>query len=546
MRIGILHSYQLSGSGSCVYVRSLGAALGRLSQAHEVHVISAEPEPKTFPEVWRAYEYRDGERRQLFRLPRKRGAFTSHVIEQPWRPIAYPRAEMDPARTPLFTDLTDAQMEEYLSGLVERVDRIVALEGIEVLHANHTGPNAVTAARIRERRGIPYIVTVHGTFFEYVVRKDRRFLPWAREGLANADVVIALNEDVTERILSVQPGIEDRIVILPVGVDLELFAPLLPGRARKRIGLVSESIAESSKNGMDERTRNSLHAAATRNVPAHEIVESVKLARSRYTPTHADLGLPERLRRIDWGRTQTVAYLGKLLVDKGVHCLLAAAPYFLTRHPNAQLLIIGNGSFREGLEMLSGAILHRNRGFVDSLDTAARQLGTPGGLPHLTAAFPRELPEPPACWLDRIVFCGYLTTAQIAQLMPLCHVSVVPSLVPEAFPLVVLEAASCGVLPIGTAAGGLRDVLGSMQRSLGTIGQHMIVRQDPEGMVRDLGEKISAALDDLGSDAVAKTVRRQCRQFAEEGFSWDSVAARLGTILGQIAQDNPRGPRTTD
>ena len=230
MRIGILHSYQLSGSGSCVYVRSLGA-LAKLP-GHEVHVISSEPEPRSFPDVYLAYGHRGGVRRELFRHERRLGAFVSHTLELDYQPIAYPRAEVDRARSPLFTELSDRQMEEYIDCLVERVDGIVEQEKLDVLHAHHMGPKAVTAARIRKRRGIPYVVTVYGTFFEYVVRRDRRFLSWAQEGLVNADVVIALNEDVKQRILAVQPGIEERIVILPVGVDLVRFAPLLAGRER--------------------------------------------------------------------------------------------------------------------------------------------------------------------------------------------------------------------------------------------------------------------------------------------------------------------------
>lgn len=535
MRIGILHSYQLSGSGSCVYVRSLGLALAKRS--HEVHVISLEPEPSRFPEVWLAYEHRDGARRELFRRTREDGGFVSHTLAAEWQPIAYPRAEVDPARSPLFTSLTDPQMKDYLDGLLERIDEIVFAEGLEVLHANHMGPKAVVAARIRRRRGIPYVVTVHGTFFEYVVSRDRRFVAWAEEGLVNADAVIALNEDVKRRILAVTPGIEDRIAIVPVGVDLERFAPLPPGRERQRAAHVCASIEETSSGGLHDETRARLHAAAGGALSGEAVARLVEEARRAYDPTRADRGAAERLRRIDWARTRTVVYLGKLLADKGIHCLLAAAPHFLTRHPEAQLLVVGSGPLREDLELLVGAIHHRNPSRIGALLGAGR----PGGgerIGDAPAAPARDLGAPPERWLDRVVFCGYLTTAQIALLLPLCTVCVVPSLVPEAFPLVVLEAASSGVLPMGTPAGGLREVLGRVQAAVGPL-PTVLVDADADRLVDELGEKVAAALDSLTDEANARAVRQKCRRFAEDGFSWDSVAGRIEAILAQL----PRAAR---
>lgn len=535
MRIGILHSYQLSGSGSCVYVRSLATALGKLPAGHEVHVISSEPEPQAFSEVRLAFAYRDGRQRELFRRHGTPGSFISHTLEQPFHPIAYPRAEMDSARSPLFTQLTDVQMAQYLDGLFEQISEIVVREKITVLHAHHMGPKAVVAARIRRRLGIPYVVTVHGTFFEYVVRRDRRFLPWAQEGLANADRVIALNEDVRQRILSVQPGLEDRIVILPVGVDLERFAPLLASRRPRRVTDVCDALEESSQGGMDDRTRAGLHDAAAEALSPDQIVEIVQQARMKYVPTQADRGLGERLRRVDWSRAQTVVYLGKLLVDKGVHCLIASAFEVLRGHPDAQVLVIGNGAFREGLELLAGALFHQNRGVIEALARVVPKVDSgASGLDHLLAWLPAELPPPPDRWLERIVFCGYLTTAQIAQMLPLCQVSVVPSLIPEAFPLVVLEAASCGVLPVGTPAGGLRHVLDEMAAVTGPLGGSILVDMNRSELVNDLAGKLSHIVDHLADPNRAKAVQARCREFAEDGFSWDSVAARIGELFEQL------------
>ena len=48
MRIGILHGYELTGSGSNEYTRYLSRALARAG--HEVHLLCREPDPERFQE----------------------------------------------------------------------------------------------------------------------------------------------------------------------------------------------------------------------------------------------------------------------------------------------------------------------------------------------------------------------------------------------------------------------------------------------------------------------------------------------------------------
>ena len=55
------------------------------------------------------------------------------------------------------------------------------------------------------------------------------------------------------------------------------------------------------------------------------------------------------LARLDPEQDILVAYVGKLIVSKGVDLLLAAWPLVLARVPRARLVVIGFGAYRDGL-----------------------------------------------------------------------------------------------------------------------------------------------------------------------------------------------------
>src|SRR5207248_6982676 len=94
----------------------------------------------------------------------------------------------------------------------------------------------------------------------------------------------------------------------------------------------------------------------------------------------------------------TVLYFGKLLYNKGIHVLFEALSQ--TR-PEGRALIVGFGDYREELERIA----------------------------------------PP-----RTLFTGLLEHRHLVHLIPLCEVTVVPSIFPEAFGMVAAEAAAGGSL----------------------------------------------------------------------------------------------------
>ena len=216
MRIGIGHLYGLSGSGSAIYVARLAETLA--SRGHYVALLCYEDHPEDYPFIDAATGGRGPDVATRFQR-RPDPALWLHRLSG-LAPVAYPRVEA-PDR-PLFTQLTDRQLESYLDDLVEQFVEMVRRHRLELLHVNHAAPLPAVAARVKRLTSVPYVVTVHGSMIEFVVNRDSRYLPLAYAGLAAANRVIVLNRDVRARTEALCPIAH--LTEIPVGVNTELFS----------------------------------------------------------------------------------------------------------------------------------------------------------------------------------------------------------------------------------------------------------------------------------------------------------------------------------
>jgi len=233
MRIGILHLYGLSGSGSAIYVSRLAETLA--SRGHYIALLCYERRPEDYGFVDVATHGRSNEVETIFRR-RSDPACWLHRLSG-LAPVAYPRIEA-PDR-PLFTQLSDEQLATYMDDLTVQIVDLVRGHRLEMLHVNHEVPLPAIAARVRKRTGTHYIVTVHGSTIEFVINHDERYRPYAHEGLAAADRVIVLNRDVWARTEALCPTA--RLTEIPVGVNTDLFRPdLSPQREAEMSALLDE------------------------------------------------------------------------------------------------------------------------------------------------------------------------------------------------------------------------------------------------------------------------------------------------------------------
>jgi glycosyltransferase involved in cell wall biosynthesis len=188
---------------------------------------------------------------------------------------------------------------------------------------------------------------------------------------------------------------------------------------------------------------------------------------------HPDPGNAGRFARFFAADEPTVLYFGKLIENKGVHVLLEAL-----RGLEARAVIVGFGDYREELEAMA----------------------PPGTL-----------------------FTGALEHRHLVHLLPLCDVSVVPSIFPEAFGMVAAEAAAAGVVPVVADHSGLGEVGAGIAAELPPDRAHLVTF--PTGDA----DALRSRLQDLLAlpDAERRQLGDAARRAVEKQWSWRRVADRL-------------------
>jgi glycosyltransferase involved in cell wall biosynthesis len=242
-------------------------------------------------------------------------------------------------------------------------------------------------------------------------------------------------------------------------------------------------------------------------------------------------------------REALVAFVGKLIVSKGVDLLLAAWPLVRASHPEARLEVAGFGAYEDGLRRLLAAL---DRGDLDDAREVARLgWGLEGGeeraLPILSA-FLADPPEGYAAMAraaaGSVVFVGRLEHSEVAAFFPRAEAMVMPSTVPEAFGMVAVEAAACGTLPVSAGHSGMLEVSRQLQPSLpGEVGDLTSFPVEPgavEGIAARLGAWLALpeAECERAREALVETVARL--------WSWEGVARGvLAAAAGELG-DLPR------
>ncbi|HEV3319737.1 MAG TPA: glycosyltransferase family 4 protein [Solirubrobacteraceae bacterium] len=492
MRILIFHGYLLDGTGSNVYNARLAAALVGLG--HEVHLLCQDRHPDEQPFVDAVGDWDSG------------GALRVRALREEVRCTVYrpdvgsllpvyvaDRYEGIEART--FAECSEAEVASYIDANVAAVREVVARAGPDLALANHLVMGPVILARAL-RGEVPYAVKVHGSALEYTVKPhSERFLGFAREGLAGARAVLVGSHHTAASLWAAlaDPTLPARTRLGPPGVDVARFHP----RDRER--------AVAGLRELTARLRSTSSACTERETSASAFARD-------------ELAAADTLERLEPTREQLVAFVGKLIVNKGVDLLLASWPLVLQSVPNARLVVVGFGADRALLERLLGALAAGDLSAAEDMALPhllafLRALDGNAHVRYLTAA--RALPE-------RVLFTGRLDHDELTDLLPVCEALVVPSTFPEAFGMVAAEAAACGVLPISAAHSGLAEVSGALAHAVPDDVAPWLSFPVDDSSVVALAERILAWLTVDGD--LRERTRAGLVATVRELWSWEGVA----------------------
>ncbi len=251
-------------------------------------------------------------------------------------------------------------------------------------------------------------------------------------------------------------------------------------------------------------------------------------ARTRLGPPGVDVELFKPLPQCASSRPSepVVAFVGKLIVNKGVDLLIAAWPLVLEQVPEARLEIVGFGGDCEWLELLLETLAAG--GLEQAIDMALAGRAR-GPLRHL-AAFLGDLRDQrreryltaAGSLSGRARFAGRLEHEELAELLPTCEALVVPSTFPEAFGMVAAEGAACGALPVSAAHSGLAEVSRVLASAVPAQAAGWLSFPVDDHAVSAIAECLVGWL--RADPALREQTRAGLVATAREHWSWEGVA----------------------
>jgi glycosyltransferase involved in cell wall biosynthesis len=524
VRILIFHGYLLGGTGSNVYTAELAQTLVALG--HEVHLFTQDrhPERHSFVDAladWERGELEVVRRKEPVRCTAYRpdigGLLPVYVLD---------RYEGTEAR--VFGACSDEELCRYLDANVKAVAEVADRAAPEIGLANHLVMGPVILARALRGR-IPYAVKIHGSALEYTVKPEpERFLSYAVEGIEDATAVLVGSTHTARSLweaLGDPPGLRERTRLGPPGVDVHGFAPREPAAA----------------------------AAGLRALSARLSARPARLPESGDAFARDDRRAGATLSRLDPSRERLAIYVGKLILSKGIDLLLVSWPLVIDQVPDASLVVVGFGALEAALEHLLERLSAGDLAAVRSWAASGRELEGARARPlaHMDAFLDRlesdaatrrraRYLEAARALPQRVVLTGRLDHAELADLLPACEALVVPSTFPEAFGMVAVEGAACGVLPISAGHSGLAEVSQQLARALPEAAGSWLSFPLGDGVVEAISERVIAWM--TAPPRVRDQTRTALVGAVRERWSWESVAtgviaAASGRLQGLPSPD---------
>ena len=547
--IFFLHGFELSGSGSNLYTREIARSFKE--SGFEVHIFCHEPFPDRFDFVdeWRLLDESGRVReRKTFEGNAAPGgrcilveADLSGLFAKKTLPVYNVSVHEGFEEVAAFPALSDRKLENYieihyqaLSAVFSELSRPPA-----AVLANHVTPIAEAARRFRRTHTVPFVLVPHGSAIEYGARVDDRLLRLACESVSDADLIIAGSPELRERLNGLFPpaqlphDLESKVKVIPFGTRTELFTPRTENTKR----LLSERINEGPSGGLSAGKRKEFLKKLASGDAAADFEKMCHEFRYGFRVDAPDEDCLGKLEEIDWEREPAIVFSGKLVAGKGVQLLLAAFPELLNRNPHSRLIVAGEGSFRPVLEALMWGLEAGVAWVIEkvisegwALEGKARRpleyLGAYIEKCGGTDAFLGRTKGTP--FSEKVVFTGWLSHEQLAPLLSLARSTVLPSIVPEASPMVIGESLACATPIVVSDAGGSRALLDLFLRPTNLETDRFTAPTDP---ACDFPTRLAEAL------AYALTLDGETRsplRKAVEPYSWREIPNRILSAIESV------------
>lgn len=201
MKILMINHFPLVGSGSGVYTMNIAKSLR--NKGHEVCII--------MPENVVDYKIEDG--------IRFHPVFFKGKEEIPNQlDFNFPCFTTHPNSTTNFFDLTDSQIEEYITAFRKAIREEVVEFEPDIIHGQHIW----ILSDLATEYDIPLIVTAHGTDIVGHQRSDR-FHPYTNDVASKCAQIITISNDNKELVEKEFPQANGKTILIRNGYDSNVF-----------------------------------------------------------------------------------------------------------------------------------------------------------------------------------------------------------------------------------------------------------------------------------------------------------------------------------
>lgn len=545
--ICILHGYLLEGSGSNLWTRSIIRSLCRNGET--VHLVCQENHPEMYDFISDFFIYhQDGivEKRFERKIPYTGNCLLHKPLLGNILPVyVWDNYEEFEYAVPMI-DLPDTAISEYLEINYRALKQIIQNHTIKVIHANHTVLMPVVAQRAATEFSLPFTIMPHGSAIEYAVRKDDRFFNFAYDALVKTNLVYVIGNEIRGRMNTLFSSIKEldqKMIDLNLGVDTSLFQPIERDKRKENVEKMCRVLPESSSGRTPEMSER-LVTSLRNNIKNEELIKLINES-SDYNAKDFDIDIKKRLWKIDWENDSLILFVGRLIASKGIQSVIAALPLIIKEHPDTKLLVVGHGPLREILEIILWALEKGAINLIQSIINWGGDLKDTRPNPFLEIKyFFEKLAKNKKLEIyfklaqkyiqsDTVIFTGYLTHNELRYLFPACDVSIFPSVVPEAGPLVFLESLASGCFPVGTYFAGMAASIDSVKGSLpDQVLQLMKLSPNPKETIPNMVDKVVGVLNLNGR------YKYDLQKVATSRYDWKNISKSFADELKQLCPDN--------
>ena len=554
MKIGIVHGYLLTGTGSNIYVRNLVQKF--VEGGHEVFLFCQEPKPElinfindinifntdniTFRQTLNRKTTFKGQCH--FFKPNLHGILPVFVLD---KYEGYTVKE--------FHNMPLDEIENYIFYNVKAIKTVLDKIEPDFIQTNHFIMSPYIIFKALGHKQIPYFLTIHGSCLNFSVKKDTRLVPYALTALESAYKCCTLSEhtayELKEFLQSQNYQLKDDIKIIPAGCDTDVFnvsAASKKQNLKKLYKLFSANFKKGGKNpDITQQFANELSTFSKEKyseIRNNQLKQLFKKYNEYYDKRLPDEDVIEKLKNINVEKEKIILFTGKYLWTKGIQDIITASPLIFEQIPDARIILVGFGDSREIFEGLIFALSSGDYELYTYLceHHAALDIGTNVLTPDTSLTFLNKLKQDKKIKnyfklagnrsiKDKIIFTGIFNHEQLKYLLPCADIFVAPSIFTESFGLVAIEALSCGVFPMVTYAYGFKEISDIIFKCFPKETKDIKKLALDEYFIENLAHNIITVLNN--NRFHTPDFKRKCYKIVENNYSWDAVAQIYENIL---------------